>query len=416
MPDEKGKIPIQSALIPVFYQNFHCLAQDCKDSCCVNWNITFDKKDYLRLRRLDAPAGLKARLEDGVRRERKGNHDGVFYGKFDLDSNSGRCPFLDPDGLCAIQRACGHDALPFVCKNYPRHTGYTFAAKEYSLSPSCEGVLQQLWDLPEGIEFIENPLPDTEQRWANVKPGETLEGCFAPIRELCVDILQNRDIPLSQRMLCLGLVLQQLQKEDWAVFEPDGWVERISAMIGTDEFIALNGKIAGNRDMFLTQNIKVLYAIASSEKGWPEEIFRALGVKQEVKVNVQEGSGKLSVEYSRPVYEQALERFQAVFTGHEYFFENLMVASALYLNFPQLSSKETLWKSYVSLCSLYSFYRFVSVLGCAEGPTKQRLFHIIVMASRSILHNRYRFNGFQEDLFQNESSTLAHMAILLLWN
>lgn len=413
MADETVRLPIQSELIPVFYQNFHCLAQDCKDSCCVGWNITFDKKDYLRLRRLDAPAELKARLEEGVRRERKRNHDGVFYGKFDLDSNSGRCPFLDPDGLCAIQRTCGHDALPFVCKNYPRHTAYTFAAKEYSLSPSCEGVLQQLWELPEGIEFIENPLPAAEQRWVNTKPGETLEACFAPIRGLCIDILQSRDLPLTQRMLCLGLVLQQLQKEDWAVFEPEGWVGRIAALTDMGEFTALAGRITGNRDMFLTQNIKVLYAIASTEKGWPGEIFRALGVKQEVKVNIQERSGKLSVEYSKSVYEQALERFQAVFAGHEYFFENLMVASALYLNFPQLSGKEALWKGYIALCSLYSFYRFVSVLGCAEGPTKERLFHIIVMASRATLHNQNRFGGFQEELFQNDSSTLAHMAILL---
>ena len=108
MDEEKIKLPIHSALIPVFYQNFHCLAQDCRDSCCVDWSITFDKKDYLRLRRLDAPEELKQRLEQGVRRQRKGKHDGVLYGHFDLNANHGRCPFLDPDGLCSIQRNCGH--------------------------------------------------------------------------------------------------------------------------------------------------------------------------------------------------------------------------------------------------------------------------------------------------------------------
>lgn len=90
MDEEKIKLPIHSALIPVFYQNFHCLAQDCRDSCCVDWSITFDKKDYLRLRRLDAPEELKQRLEQGVRRQRKGKHDGVLYGHFDLNANHGR--------------------------------------------------------------------------------------------------------------------------------------------------------------------------------------------------------------------------------------------------------------------------------------------------------------------------------------
>ena len=90
-----------------------------------------------------------------------------------------------------------------------------------------------------------------------------------------------------------------------------------------------------------------------------------------------------------------------------------MVAAALYMNFPHLSEKDALWKSYMALCSLYSFYRFVSVLGCKEEATKERLIHILALSSRAILHNGARFNGFQEELFQHDSSTLAHMAILL---
>ena len=116
---------------------------------------------------------------------------------------------------------------------------------------------------------------------------------------------------------------------------------------------------------------------------------------------------------SKNAYEDALSQFQTAFADREYFFENLMVAAALFLAFPNLSSKEKLWKSYVSLCSLYSLYRFVSVLGCKQEATKERLFHSIVMASRSTLHSRDRFDGFQEELFQHDSSTMAHMAILL---
>ena len=58
MTEEKILLPIRSALIPNYYASFHCLAQGCRDSCCVNWRITFNKKDYLRLRRLDAPQPL----------------------------------------------------------------------------------------------------------------------------------------------------------------------------------------------------------------------------------------------------------------------------------------------------------------------------------------------------------------------
>ena len=422
MTEENIKLPIRSALIPVFYQKFHCLAQGCRDSCCVNWAIPFDKKDYLRLRRLDAPPALRERLERGVRRRKKENHDGVLYAEFDLKSNSGRCPFLDEDGLCAIQRACGHDALPEVCTNYPRKVDYTVTAKEYALSPSCEGVLQQLWDLPEGVEFVEDPLPKAEWRNVNISPGDNLLLYFEPVRALFIDILQNRAMPLTERMLCLGVIIQRLQGEDWTVFDPDHWAEQAALLAGSGAVKEMN--IPGNREMYLTQNMNVLDVIAAERKSsLPNEIYSVLKVRRGLVLPVittaSDSTGQnasFMVNFSKEAYEYALTQFRAAFSDYEYFFENLMVAAALHLNFPQLSSKEKLWKSYVSLCNLYSLYRFVSVLGCKNEATKERLFHTIVMASRATLHNRSRFNRFQEELFQHDSSTLAHMAILLRWD
>lgn len=417
MKEEKIKLPIQSALIPNFYQNFHCLAQDCRDNCCGNWKIAFNKKDYLRLRRLDAPAELKARLEQGVRRVKKEKNYGGYYGKFDLAD--GRCPFWDTDGLCAIQRACGHDALPTVCATYPRKIVYTTAAKEYTLSPSCEGVLQQLWDLPDGIEFVENPLPKTERKSAEITQGENLMLGFAPLRSLFVDILQNRAMSLTERMLYLGITIQRLQNADWGSFDPDSWVEQTVLQTDVDAIKEMAANIAGNRDMYLMQNLRVLDVISREGKSWSPEIYNALEVKRHTTVVLSEansGTGpdtQRTITFSREAYADALAQFQSAFSNYEYFFENLMIASALFLDFPRLDSRESLWNSYVSLCILYSFYRFVSVLGCKENTTKERLFHMIVMASRATLHNRDRFNGFQEELFQHNSSTLAHMAILL---
>ena len=414
MSEETIKLPICTVLIPNYYQNFHCLASECRDSCCIGWRITFNKKDYLRLRRLDAPSELKARLEAGVRRERKADCSGAQYGKFDLDSNKGRCPFLDPDGLCSIQRSCGHEALPYVCTSYPRKFNYTAAAKEYTLSLSCEGVLQQLWDLPDGIEFVEELLPRAEWKVMNITPGGTLSASFTPVRALCIDILQNRSMRLSQRMIHLGIVLQRLQNEDWDYFDAELWAARQQALLVS---APVDAEIPVNLDMFLLQNIKVLEQIGSKNT-WVSEIFDSLEVTHGTTIVPKEGGERefqeiQNISCSKSAYEDALSQFQTAFADREYFFENLMVAAALFLAFPNLSSKEKLWKSYVSLCSLYSLYRFVSVLGCKQEATKERLFHSIVMASRSTLHSRDRFDGFQEELFQHDSSTMAHMAILL---
>lgn len=417
MAEEIINLSIRSALIPVFYQNFHCLAQACRDSCCIDWSIAFDKKDYLRLRRLDASPALRERLERGVRRVKKGERTDSLYGKFTLESNNERCPFLDEDGLCAIQRSCGHSALPDVCTTYPRRVIHTPAAKEYSLSPSCEGVLRLLWDLPEGVEFVEDPLAKADWFGISIPHRGTLLPYFALVRGACIDILQNRAMSLTERMLCLGMMIQRLQKEDWENFDPDAWEKQAALLTGPNASMGMD--IPGNRSMYIMQNLNVFEVIAAPEKHLPREIYNALEVKWNlVGADGENDSAKeiVSLNFSRDAYDNALAQFKATFSDHEYFFENLMVAVALFLGFPVLVSKEALWKSYVSLCNLYSFYRFVSVVGCKDEPTREHLFHMIALASRTTLHNPTRFNGFQEQLFRHDSSTLAHMAILLRWD
>ena len=307
MNDETIKLPIRTALIPNYYQNFHCLASECRDSCCIDWRITFNKKDYLRLRRLDAPPELKARLKTGVRRERKADCSGAQYGKFDLDSNKGRCPFLDPDGLCSIQRSCGHEALPYVCTSYPRKFNYTAAAKEYTLSPSCEGVLQQLWDLPDGIEFVEELLPKAEWRTMNITPGDTLSASFTPIRALCIDIMQNRSMNLSQRMIHLGIVLQRLQNEDRDYFDAELWMVHQQALLVS---APVDAEIPVNLDMFLLQNIKVLDRIGSKNT-WVSEICDSLEVTHRTTLVPKEGGERefqvmQNTRCSKDAYEDAL--------------------------------------------------------------------------------------------------------------
>lgn len=53
-------------------------------------------------------------------------------------------------------------------------------------------MLQLLWDLPQGVEFVETPLPPAEQVRVELPQEENLFPFFAPIRALCIDLLQNR--------------------------------------------------------------------------------------------------------------------------------------------------------------------------------------------------------------------------------
>ena len=143
------QLPIHYDLRPAYYDRFQCLAGACRFSCCKGWNITFNKKDYLALKRQEGSDELTANLTRNVRRIRQGPNAERFYGEFDM--SGGTCPLLREDGLCSLQLEKGHGALPEVCRVFPRTQAYSDSGYlERRLTPACEAVLELLWDLPDG--------------------------------------------------------------------------------------------------------------------------------------------------------------------------------------------------------------------------------------------------------------------------
>lgn len=399
---DKVIVPVETSLSPLYYQDFHCIAADCQDSCCLNWRIEFDKKDFLRLRRLEAPEDFKQRLNQTVQRLRNNElHQSNFYGKFDL--SDGRCPLLDDDSLCSLQKHCGGDALPFVCRIFPRQHNYTVAALEHSLTLGCESVLQLLWDLPEGIDFVEESLNASEKRAIACKKG-TLESYFPQIRSMCVDILQNRMLSMGHRLLFLGVALQELIDMDWDNPNIPEWEAHTNMRLQLPDVKNYLASLTKDVAKYLMQNVSTTLQMYQSGETFVNVILKQLDwVFNENK----------SITFDVGLYAKALRKFQETFGDIEYFFENIMVSILFHETYPHLQSKETLWKDYVNLCNLYSFYRFAAVTGWTDAPTKKQLMHILVMTSRVFLHNHYRMDSTRDDFFKNESATLAHMAVLV---
>ena len=61
--DPTPQIQAERDLRPTCFDDFHCLAEGCRLSCCKGWSITFNKKDYLSLKRQSGSSELNARLE-----------------------------------------------------------------------------------------------------------------------------------------------------------------------------------------------------------------------------------------------------------------------------------------------------------------------------------------------------------------
>ena len=405
------QLPIHYDLRPAYYDRFQCLAGACRFSCCKGWNITFNKKDYLALKRQEGSDELTANLKQNVRRIRQGPNAERFYGEFDM--SGGTCPLLREDGLCSLQLEKGHGALPEVCRVFPRTQAYSDSGYlERRLTPACEAVLELLWDLPDGVDFVADPLPKSKTRTLVMGTSGPLRPRFQELRSACIDLLQDRRRPLAQRILLMGLALKELADGEEDV---DGWLARTRTLADdpeTDRRLQLPDQ-QKTLSMFLTNNIRVMLASQSPNRELStvlKEVLDGLGA-----VLTFEGGQAVNFSLPNGPYMAARARFEEDFQDRAYFMENLMVSLFFNLQVPDPVDREKLWKSYVDFCNLYSFFRFMAVASCREGAAgdKAELFRMMVCASRGLMHNTPQKTKLRDEFFQNDSATLAHMAILL---
>ena len=410
MADQPNKILADHDLRPAYYDQFQCLASGCRFTCCKGWRIAFNKKDYLSLKRLEGSPELNESMKKTLRRTKGDALSNELYGEFAL--NGGYCPLQREDGLCSLQLEKGHTALPFVCRNFPRAESYQPSGfYERSLSPACEGVLELLWNLPEGLDFCSDPLPKPLVKTFVYLDNTPLAPHFQDIRSQCIDFLQDRRFPLPQRIFLMGAALRELADGEK---DMDHWLTRARTMLELPGAGTALRQVETDKSltMCLSSNIKVLLSLTepgSDFEAVPQELLQALNVRTE------ESSGRTSFLVGPAPYLAARARFARNFQDRDYFMENLMVLLFFHLHLPSSVSAGELWKSYVNFCSLYSFYRFMAVMSCREGAAgdKAELFRLMVCASRGLIHNHTRQDRLRDELFQNDSSTLAHMAILL---
>jgi len=111
---------------PSYFDQFHCLANLCPDSCCQEWDVQVDPKSAAFYRSL--PGSLGKRLRQVMYTE-----DGEVY----MTIEDRRCPMWRDDGLCRIQAKLGHDALCKTCREFPRLTHDYGDFVELGLELSC---------------------------------------------------------------------------------------------------------------------------------------------------------------------------------------------------------------------------------------------------------------------------------------
>ena len=137
-------------IYPTYYKKFKCIANECPDSCCKDWDVVVDEESECFYNSVNTEFGEKIRSltvtdNDG---------DRIFV------AQNGKCPFWNKDMLCDIYINLGEEHLCETCKNFPRITQDYTDFVEHTLSLACpEGarlILEEENDYSEFDNFIYN--------------------------------------------------------------------------------------------------------------------------------------------------------------------------------------------------------------------------------------------------------------------
>ena len=199
-------------ITPSYYKDFKCIADRCKHSCCVGWEIEIDDNTLEK---------YKAVKGDFVPRLKE-NIDFGDTPHFKLDKDE-RCPFLNPNGLCDIITNLGEDMLCQICSDHPRFRNFYDQYEEVGLGMTCEAAAKII-------------LSSQEKVVLNLS-HDALKLPLVGFRQKLFDILQDRTISVDNRVdNMLAIVDAKLPSADWySVFSGlerldgawDGYLKRI---------------------------------------------------------------------------------------------------------------------------------------------------------------------------------------------
>ena len=122
---------------PSYFDDFHCIASRCPDSCCKEWDVQVDPEAAALYCSLPGPLG--DRLREVLQTE-----DGETV----MTIVDGRCPMWRSDGLCRIQAELGEQALCRTCREFPRLTHDYGDFLERQLELSCPEAARILLTAP----------------------------------------------------------------------------------------------------------------------------------------------------------------------------------------------------------------------------------------------------------------------------
>lgn len=401
-----------------YYDEFRCIGPECKDSCCKNWGISLTKREYLNYKKMDCSPELKSIIDTAFTRLRI---DDSHYAAMRLKEN-GDCPFLGEDCLCKIQKEKGAETLTFVCSIFPRKICKVGnKAYIYSCNITCSHVIELLINHPEGLALIEeeyrgnDPFIEKGPGFGKIiKDDWTGYPYFWAVKSAQIDILQNRNFTIPERMLILGFFSQKANE-----YIKDNKGEKIAGlanMLLDNEMckkIADSLKAPQSADSLAAKSVDILSKMKAAAKSGSSsnsnisEYFEQIAKSIDLRIEETENNN-FSFLFDREKYSENLKVYREIENNRPYIVENLLVNLA-FTDDPQ----QGIWNNYFVLAVFYNTLKLCIPAYLKENWVDRDLALAMTYAAKMMLNSHIAEKGALVDFMIHDSFDLPHAAFLI---
>lgn len=180
------------------YDDFKCIADKCRFTCCEGWDIGIEVDTYNKWKK---ESDKSHHILHNVKIKKCRGKTEYFINK---ETNEA-CPLLDENGLCQIVKSHGEEYLSITCHMFPRIENNFECKKELSLSCACPEVVELINSINGKVNII---LEDN----TNSK-SDLLE---LRIREAIINIMQRENFSLEDKLIVsFHMLLTILENEDF---------------------------------------------------------------------------------------------------------------------------------------------------------------------------------------------------------
>lgn len=322
-----------------YFENFHCKGGACRNSCCEGWQIAVSMTDYFSLIGRECSPDLHHRLECAFRVPADPSPD-----RYRVISPNwlGFCPMHGEDGLCMLHRECGEQALPEICRVYPRSLKCEGGQNQACCSASCEAVTELLMDM-DRLHFRLAELDAVPEYSEN--PGMQLD----QIGRRCVEIVQDRSLSLSRR---IGMVC---------------------ALLRGGELAQAQGGLA-----ICMNALEALRDESASLRRFGEIAFDRYAAEN---------------PHARENWQVDIRQFEGRFPRWEIWFENILANHMLYEDVPCADERLEPRDACAGLCLIYAAMRVICASYTSLHPSREDAADALAGIFRLTEHSPFYYNA-----------------------